>query len=355
LIKKASSKLKQYVDSQTNMIYADVLQIPPVSGFSNASAVSPFAALSGNKLQSKDSAPVAEMHTTTIKDVKPVSSPFGAFGQSIGTSSPFGALAGGAKPSGDAGPKTESVFGGFSGSTSAFGSIGSKSTLGGAFGGFGSASSPFASAATGKGGLSSFASSASSGSKPPILGLSSKPAKPFGAPLSDEEDNDGSDDDDADATDVSKDVEQGVVPQTNEQKRDKRFVEQEVETGEEHERTLFSSRAKLYYFDTKEGGWKERGVGTFKFNVTRSEGSADTDDDTSELAVVKKARFIMRAEGSHRLLLNSPLSGHTKFGDVNGLVPKGTTVLWTGIIEDKPVGLQLRVSLLSFYSPEAID
>jgi Ran-binding protein 3 len=330
----------------------NILQIPPTSGFANSSSLSPFASLSGNIPQKKDAAPVAEMQQSTIKDLKPVSSPFGALGQSSGSSSPFSALAGATKASIESAPKTASAFGSLSGTQSAFGSIGSKPGLSAGFGGFGSTGSPFASALSGKSSLSSFASGTSAGAKPPILGLSSKPAKPFGAPLSDDEGNGGSDDEDADATDVSKDIEQGISAPNNVPKRDKRFVEQEVETGEEHERTLFSSRAKLYYFDAKEGGWKERGVGTFKFNVTRSEGSADTDDeDVSELPIEKRARFIMRAEGSHRLLLNSPLSQQTKFGDANGESPKGTTVLWYGVLDghEKPVGLQLRVSLLLLF------
>lgn len=286
------------------------------------------------------------MQAPTIKDPKPVSSPFGSLGQSSGSSSPFGALTGGTKTFTSTTATTGSVFGGTNGTQSAFGSLASKSNFGGGgFGGFGAASSPFASAMTGKSGLSSFASSATTGNKPPILGLSSKPAKPFGAPLSDEEDDGGSDDDEANQTDVSRDIEQGIPSNSNEPKRDKRFVEQETETGEEHEHTLFSSRAKLYYFDMKESGWKERGVGDFRFNISRVGELEDGTEPTDESHNPRKARFIMRAEGSRRLLLNSALSKNTKFGDVRGQCPKGTTVLWQGVLEghDRPVGLQLKV------------
>lgn len=45
-----------------------------------------------------------------------------------------------------------------------------------------------------------------------------------------------------------------------------------VATGEEHEMTVHSIRAKLYIMShegSKEGAWKERGTGTLRVNVTR--------------------------------------------------------------------------------------
>lgn len=61
--------------------------------------------------------------------------------------------------------------------------------------------------------------------------------------------------------------------------------------------------------------WKERGVGTFKFNITTDE--------------PKKARFVLRAEGTHRLLLNAAVTRNMVFGgDAQGEKPKDTRLLF---------------------------
>lgn len=95
--------------------------------------------------------------------------------------------------------------------------------MGGASG-FGSVStttSPFSSALSGSSGLGAFGSG--SGGKPTITGLSTKTAKPFGAPESESEDDydeEGSVDDDEDGEDEQ-------VPKEEESRRDKRFHEQD--------------------------------------------------------------------------------------------------------------------------------
>jgi Ran-binding protein 3 len=62
-------------------------------------------------------------------------------------------------------------------------------------------------------------------------------------------------------------------------------------------------------------GWKERGVGTFKFNITLDE--------------PKKARFVLRAEGTHRLLLNAAVTKSLVFGgDAQGQKPTDTRLLF---------------------------
>ena len=62
-------------------------------------------------------------------------------------------------------------------------------------------------------------------------------------------------------------------------------------------------------------GWKERGVGTFKFNITADE--------------PKKARFVLRAEGTHRLLLNAAVTRKMVFGgDAQGEKPKDGRLLF---------------------------
>ncbi|KAG1335486.1 Nuclear pore complex protein NUP50A [Cocos nucifera] len=64
-----------------------------------------------------------------------------------------------------------------------------------------------------------------------------------------------------------------------------------VETGEENEKALFTADAILYeYLD---GGWKERGKGELKVNIS--------------ISGAEKARLIMRARGNYRLILNAGL------------------------------------------------
>ncbi|XP_008786162.2 nuclear pore complex protein NUP50A-like [Phoenix dactylifera] len=72
-----------------------------------------------------------------------------------------------------------------------------------------------------------------------------------------------------------------------------KFSMQEVpiETGEENEKAVFIADAILYeYLD---GGWKERGKGELKVNVSLSD--------------AEKARVIMRSRGNYRLILNASL------------------------------------------------
>jgi hypothetical protein len=89
------------------------------------------------------------------------------------------------------------------------------------------------------------------------------------------------------------------------------------ETGEEGETTVWTGRAKLYTM-TGEGttkAWKERGVGTFKFNISDEE--------------PKKARFVLRADGTHRLLLNAAVTKQLVFGgDSGGEKPKEGRLLF---------------------------
>ena len=65
-----------------------------------------------------------------------------------------------------------------------------------------------------------------------------------------------------------------------------------VITGEEDEEMLHSVRSKLYAM--VDGAWVERGAGLFKLN-----GVPNSDTNA--------ARLVMRADATHRLLLNAPL------------------------------------------------
>ncbi|XP_062089531.1 nuclear pore complex protein NUP50A-like [Humulus lupulus] len=67
--------------------------------------------------------------------------------------------------------------------------------------------------------------------------------------------------------------------------------EVEVETGEENEEVAFNADSALYEF--MEGGWKERGKGELKINVSKP--------------AKDKARLLMRTKGNYRLILNASL------------------------------------------------
>jgi Ran-binding protein 3 len=126
-----------------------------------------------------------------------------------------------------------------------------------------------------------------------------------------------------------------------------------VETGEEGEQTIYSSRAKVYFFD--DGTWRERGVGTMKLNITRvhsddEDDSIESDDSNdAESSGTRKARFILRADGSHRVVLNTPFTKNMVFGgDASGERPTGSVLLFHGFLEgqDKPSMLQVKVCLM---------
>ncbi|KAL4368453.1 hypothetical protein GQ457_05G023920 [Hibiscus cannabinus] len=64
-----------------------------------------------------------------------------------------------------------------------------------------------------------------------------------------------------------------------------------VETGEENEKVVFSADSLLFEFI--DGGWKERGKGELKVNVSTTG--------------AERARLLMRARGNYRLILNAGL------------------------------------------------
>uniref|UniRef100_A0A7N0TS84 RanBD1 domain-containing protein n=1 Tax=Kalanchoe fedtschenkoi TaxID=63787 RepID=A0A7N0TS84_KALFE len=64
-----------------------------------------------------------------------------------------------------------------------------------------------------------------------------------------------------------------------------------TETGEENETAVFTANSAL--FEYIDGGWKERGRGEVKVNVSTLEGP--------------KARLVMRTKGNYRLILNASL------------------------------------------------
>ncbi|OIT05288.1 PREDICTED: nuclear pore complex protein NUP50A-like [Nicotiana attenuata] len=74
-----------------------------------------------------------------------------------------------------------------------------------------------------------------------------------------------------------------------------------VETGEENEKPVFTADSVLFEF--LDGGWKERGKGELKVNVsTAGEG---------------KARLVMRTKGNYRLILNASLYPEMKLTNMD--------------------------------------
>ncbi|GAA5972316.1 hypothetical protein JCM11641_002405 [Rhodosporidiobolus odoratus] len=73
------------------------------------------------------------------------------------------------------------------------------------------------------------------------------------------------------------------------------YTEQERFTGEEEEEVLYQVRCKVFVME--EGQWKERGTGPLRVNQSRR---ADEGEKGG-------ARLVMRADATHRLLLNAPL------------------------------------------------
>jgi Ran-binding protein 3 len=270
-----------------------------------------------------------------------------AFGAPKDATAPMQPSAFGASAGGSVFGSGTSVFGSGS-STSIFGST---AKTGGLFG---------SSFAANKPGSSSFAG----GSGPKIEGLSAKPSKPFGAAEESEEELEEDDEDEDDEGHKSP----THVTDEAAAKKDKRFYEQEVETGEEGEKTLFTSRAKLFSFVKNAdgtGAWKERGSGFIKVNVRdvelgeddEQEREAENETEKGEdgkaketahslKAEKKKARFILRANGTNRLVLNSPVEKHTPFGQPggNGARPTGKTIMFMGVLDSGAMQmLQLSV------------
>lgn len=83
-------------------------------------------------------------------------------------------------------------------------------------------------------------------------------------------------------------------------------------------------------------GWQERGSGNFKLNITVDE--------------PKKARFVLRADGTHRLLLNAAVTKKMAFGgNHEGEKPKDTRLLFNTPTTDG--GLEMHLLKVSYIGP----
>ena len=109
-----------------------------------------------------------------------------------------------------------------------------------------------------------------------------------------------------------------------------------MDTGEEGEETLFHVQGKLFCFDGT--NWVERGLGTFKLNKAQSVSEEHGDGSRAT------ARFIMRAQQTHRVVLNTPVFKQMSIGDTKGNEPSGKTISFAAVENGKPVPYLLRVS-----------
>ncbi|ETN47011.1 uncharacterized protein HMPREF1541_01201 [Cyphellophora europaea CBS 101466] len=301
--------------------------LAPSSGFTNTSSASPFGAVR--------SPPASDAEGKSPSITSP--SAFATSGLSAFAGqdkSPFGAAA------------TAKAAGGFGGSgTSGFGGV--SSGLGGGFGGGSSASSfgvgpsPFGAKSSFGGGT--FASSTAGGFGTTGTGFGGGAApKPFGGPPA-RFGSKSKNDDEAEASDAEDVKDQH--DEREEEKQDSRFHKQDLETGEEGEETIFNARAKLYHFEKE---WKERGTGVLKVNVRQevqaAASDAEADAENGESAkIVLRARVIMRADGVHRVILNSPVFKEMKVGTESGETPTSKTMFLTGMDDGNPRLFQIKM------------
>lgn len=327
------TKRQKDADSFTSAKKASTTQIPPGSGFANSSAASPFAVLTPKSQDGSDKEKEKEKDgLPQTSDDKFKASGFGSFAASSASpfgavsktsASPFGAAPSTTKLSSFAAPSSGAKPSGFgtlgaNTSKSTFGSSTSVTTNGGSVFGGSLGASAFGGLGGNKPGSLGFGTPGAQA----ITGLKQKSDRPFGQQAdeeseNEEDDGEGGDDDSATEQDTEK-------PQT-------KFSSQAepVETGEEGEHAEWVGRAKLYTMagEGKERGWRESGMGTFKLNIT--------DDEPT------RARFILRADATHRLLLNAAVTRNLKFGDADGKAPTDGRLLFNTPTSDGKLEMHL--------------
>ena len=313
------------------------------TGFANASAKSPFASLGGSKSPFSGASQGLEAFAPSgfSTFAKSYASPFSTLSPSKPATTTPSSTKQETTQARDVAPEKLS-FASASNAPSAFGALGGQkpSVFGGALG----STSPFASAPSSSM-TSSFKSFASNINGKPVNGLSgAKPTKL----------GDGAADDDEDAEDDGDDEPTEQVGTQSEEKRDERFYEQDVETGEEREDNLFARRAKLYYMPADQ--WKERGVGIFKVNcrhvpvvdnaAKQKEADSGGEEDLEANGSTKtkiQARLLFRTEGNLRTMLNSQVTKDVTFRDRPGS-EGGKNKIFTGYIDGKPTPCLIQVS-----------
>lgn len=133
-----------------------------------------------------------------------------------------------------------------------------------------------------------------------------------------------------------------------------------IHDGEEDEVTLSQYRAKLFAMESKEEGWKERGVGNLKVNAHKTcvefddytgaliPGSFDVSlrDDEDGPPVIA-ARLVMRQENTHRVILNTIINRALKLEEKPSNAA-GKGYMFTAFDGSKPVNMLLKVISLLY-------
>lgn len=113
--------------------------------------------------------------------------------------------------------------------------------------------------------------------------------------------------------------------------------------------------------ESKEEGWKERGVGNLKVNVHKTcvefdeytgavvPGSFDVSlrDDDEDAPPVIAARLVMRQENTHRVILNTIINRALKLEEKPSNAA-GKGYMFTAFDGSRPVNMLLKVSLLLY-------
>ena len=80
-----------------------------------------------------------------------------------------------------------------------------------------------------------------------------------------------------------------------------------------------------------------------------SQENADGEEDDLEggiTAMLRRGRILMRTDGVHRVVLNTPVFKEMNVGTKEGDEPTGRTMMLTGMEDGKPAGFQFRVGLI---------
>ncbi|KAI1005986.1 hypothetical protein K3495_g2234 [Podosphaera aphanis] len=185
--------------------------------------------------------------------------------------------------------------------------------------------------------------------------LTSKPARAFGAPENGEEDKS-----EVDSNQGGEDTEDDENDQVGSDDRKKiKMTKVQIDDGEAEEATLLQIRAKLFALESKETGWKERGVGMLKINVPKCCVSYDKNnlpilgsyhaskpsEEEKPSKASRVARLIMRQENTHRVVLNTIILPQMQVEDKIGV--SSAQLVFTafeGEKELKPIKMLLKMS-----------
>ncbi|KAI1325525.1 hypothetical protein F5Y16DRAFT_263404 [Xylariaceae sp. FL0255] len=180
-----------------------------------------------------------------------------------------------------------------------------------------------------------------------------KAAKPFGAPVSDEEDEASGSDENNPTEDDKESEHQNEQEDSSGKPADKKkskLTQVETDDGEDDEVTVFSFRARLYQLDKASQSWKERGIGNLKLNFPIVCMTLDANGQpilgTFNAAALKETervvRLLMRQDSTHRVILNTAIIPAMKLEVKSNL--KATFILFQALESDGPVSMQMKVS-----------